>query len=296
MRPHHVALAVLVAAVWGFNFVAIKVGLRDVPPLLFSALRFLLAATPLLALRGAGGPPVAWRHVLGIGLVLGVVKFSLLFVGMDVGMPAGLSSLVLQAQAFFTVLFAALWLGDRPRPRALAGMAVAFSGIAVIGAGMPAGDSLSGLALVIAAAAAWGVANVLMKRAAAPDLLRLMLWVSVVPPLPLFALSLAVEGPERIAAALAGLTLPGVAALLYVAGAATLFGFAAWGFLLRTYSASLVAPFSLLVPVFGMTSSALVLGESLTAASLAGAALVFAGLAVTALGGPAAQPRTAPAR
>lgn len=283
MRPLHIALAVAVAAVWGFNFVMIKLGLRDFPPVLFSCLRFALAASPLLLLGVRGGPPVPWRYIIGIGVSLGVVKFSLLFIGMDIGMPAGLSSLVLQSQAFFTALFAAAVLGDRPGPRQMAGMAVAFGGIGVIALEMPAGDSLLGLGLVVAAAACWGVANIIMKQARAPDLFRLMLWVSVVPPLPLFLLSLGMEGPERIAAALTGLSAMGVAALVYIAAGATLFGFAAWGFLLRSYPASLVAPFSLLVPIFGLTSSALVLGESLSALKLAGAGLVFAGVALTVL-------------
>ncbi|HEY0832950.1 MAG TPA: EamA family transporter [Azospirillum sp.] len=293
MRPLHILLAVCVAAVWGFNFVAIKVGLRDFPPILFSSLRFALAATPLLVLGLKGGPPVAWRWILGIGLVLGVVKFSLLFVGMDIGMPAGLSSLVLQSQAFFTVLFAALWLGERPGPRPLAGMAVAAAGIALIATGMPAGNSLLGLAMVIAAAAAWGVSNILMKQARAPDLFRLILWVSVVPPLPLFALSLALEGPERIGAALSGLTPLGFGALAYIAVGATLFGFAAWGFLLRHYPAGLVAPFSLLVPIFGMSSGALLLDEAFGPLKLAGAALVFAGVAIAVLKMPARKPAPA---
>ncbi len=283
MRPLHIALAVAVAAVWGFNFVMIKLGLRDFPPVLFSCLRFALAASPLLLLGVRGGPPVPWRYIIGIGVSLGVVKFSLLFIGMDIGMPAGLSSLVLQSQAFFTALFAAAVLGDRPGPRQMAGMAVAFGGIGVIALEMPAGDSLLGLGLVVAAAACWGVANIIMKQARAPDLFRLMLWVSVVPPLPLFLLSLGMEGPERIAAALTGLSAMGVAALVYIAAGATLFGFAAWGFLLRSYPASLVAPFSLLVPIFGLTSSALVLGESLSALKLTGAGLVFAGVALTVL-------------
>lgn len=283
MRPLHIALAVAVAAVWGVNFVMIKLGLRDFPPVLFSCLRFALAATPLLVLGVRGGPPVPWRFIIGIGVSLGVVKFSLLFIGMDIGMPAGLSSLVLQSQAFFTALFAAVVLGDRPGPRQVAGMAVAFGGIGLIALEMPAGDSLLGLGLVVAAAACWGVSNIIMKTAKAPDLFRLMLWVSLIPPVPLFLLSLGMEGPERIAAALTGLSAMGIAALVYIAAGATLFGFAAWGFLLRSYPASQVAPFSLLVPIFGMTSSALVLGETLTAAKLAGAALVFAGVALTAL-------------
>ncbi len=293
MRPLHILLAVSVAAVWGFNFVAIKVGLRDMPPLLFTALRFVLAATPLLVLGVRGGPPVAWRYVLGIGLVLGALQFALLFAGIDAGMPAGLSSLVLQSQAFFTLLFAALVLGDRPGLRPVAGMAVAFAGIGLIAWDMQVGGSLLGLGLVIAAAVAWGAGNIIMKQARAPDLFRLMLWVSLVPPLPLFLLSLGLEGPERIVQAMIGLTWPGFAALAYIAAGATLFGFASWGFLLRHHPASLVAPFSLLVPIFGMSSGALLLGEGFSAVKLAGAVLVFTGLAVTVLRLP--RGRTAPA-
>ena len=293
MRPLHILLAVSVAAVWGFNFVAIKVGLRDMPPLLFTALRFVLAATPLLVLGVKGGPPVAWRYILGIGLVMGALQFALLFGGIDAGMPAGLSSLVLQSQAFFTLLFAALLLGDRPGPRPLVGMAVAFAGIGLIAWEMQAGGSLLGLGLVIAAAVAWGAGNIIMKQAKAPDLFRLMLWVSLVPPLPLFLLSLGLEGPERIVQAITGLTWPGFASLAYIAAGATLFGFASWGFLLRHHPASLVAPFSLLVPIFGMSSGALLLGEDFSPVKVAGAVLVFGGLAITVLRRP--QGRTAPA-
>lgn len=290
MRPLHILLAVLVAAIWGFNFVVIKVGLRDFPPILFSGLRFLVAALPLLVLIGwkggwkggwKAGPTVAWRYVIGIGVVLGVVKFSLLFIGMDIGMPAGLSSLVLQAQAFFTVFYAALLLDERPTRRQALGMLVAFSGIGLIATEMPAGHSLLGLALVMAAAAAWGVSNIFMKLARPTDMVRLILWVSVVPPLPLFALSLAMEGPDRIVAALSGMTWLGVGAVLYISILSTLVAFAIWGFLLKTYTATLVAPFSLLVPVFGLSSAALLLGESLSAVKFAGAALVMAGLLLT---------------
>ncbi|PWC86942.1 hypothetical protein TSH100_11170 [Azospirillum sp. TSH100] len=287
MRASHILLAVAVAAVWGFNFVAIKVGLRDFPPLLFSCLRFALAALPVVVLGWGKGPPVPWRYVVGIGVMLGVVKFPLLFLGIDVGMPAGLASLVLQAQAFFTAIFAAFMLGDRPGPRQVGGMAVAFAGVGLIALEMPAGDSLLGLGLTLAAAAAWGVSNIVMKQAKAPDLFSLMVWVSLIPPLPLLAMSLALEGPDRIVHAFTTLTFVGGGSLVYIAAAATLFGFAAWGFLMRHYPASLVAPFSLLVPIFGMSSSALLLGETFTAAKLAGGLLVFAGLALSVLKLPA---------
>ncbi|NUB15513.1 EamA family transporter [Azospirillum brasilense] len=292
MRTAHIALALAVAAIWGFNFVAIKVGLEDFPPILFCALRFALAALPLVVLGVRGGPPVPWRFILSIGMVLGVVKFSLLFVGMDIGMPAGLSSLVLQSQAFFTALFAAAVLGERPGPKQVLGMAVAFAGIGLIALEMPAGESLLGLGLVIAAAATWGVANLLIKEARAPALFRIMLGGSVVPPVPVLLLSLGMEGPDRAWQALTHLTPLGVGAVAYIAFGATLFGFAAWGFLLRYYPASLVAPFSLLGPVFGMSSSALFLGESFTPLKMAGALLVLAGLAVAVLKLPSARPAT----
>lgn len=279
----HVALAVLVAAVWGFNFVVIKLGLGSFPPILFSVLRFTLASLPFLWFY-RDGPGVAWRWVLGIGAALGLFKFSFLFVGMDLGMPAGLSSLVLQTQAAFTVLFAALALGERPSRRNLAGMALAFAGIAVIGAAdlAPAG-ALEPFLLVILAAACWGVSNVLMKRAAASDVLRLMVWVSAVPPLPLLLLSLTWEGPDRVGAALTGMGWGALSAVAYVAFGATILGFGLWGWLLRRHSAGVVAPFSLLVPVFGMTSAALVLGETPAPASLAGGAMVIGGVAVSSL-------------
>src|SRR5687768_5803497 len=188
MRPLHVVLAVLIAAIWGLNFVIIEVGLEDFPPLLLSALRYTLAALPLLLM--GGGPGVPWRWILAVGGAIGVVKFSLLFVGMDVGMPAGLASLVLQVQAFFTVGFAVVLLGERPRAAQAAGLGLATLGLALVASGLDGVATPGGFALVIGAAAAWGVGNVAIKRAAPADPLRFMTWICVVPPLPLLALSL----------------------------------------------------------------------------------------------------------
>lgn len=282
MRTLHVGLAVFVAAIWGFNFVVIEVGLDSFPPFLFSALRFALAAFPLVFFIGP--PRVAWRWVLAIGIVLGVVKFSFLFIGMDMGMPAGLSSVVLQSQAFFTVLFAAVVLGERPQPVQVLGILVAFAGIGLIALTQESASSLAALALVVAAAAMWGVSNILMKVSSAPDMFRLLVWASVIPPLPLLALSYAFEGQERIVAAVEGLTWTGAGTVAYMAFVSTLLAFGLWGFLLRTYSAGFVAPFSLLVPTFGMGFAAVLLGEDFGPLRLAGAALVFAGLAATVFG------------
>ncbi|WP_328400404.1 EamA family transporter [Streptomyces sp. NBC_00390] len=283
MRPAHIALAALVAAVWGVNFVVIEIGLGRFPPLLFSALRFLAAALPALFL--VGRPKVAWKWIVGVGLVLGVAKFGLLFTGMDQGAPAGLSSLVLQSQAVFTALFAFAALGERPGRVRTLGMAVALAGIAVAAVDEGASGPLSGFVLVIAAAACWGVSNVLTRKAAPPDALNFMVWVSTVPVLPLIVLSLLTEGPRRDLAALRALDWTGVGVVLYVAWVTTIFGFGVWGWLLRRHPASSVAPFSLLVPVFGMSSAALFLGEAISPLRWCAAALLMGGVALTSLPG-----------
>lgn len=292
MRPAHIALAALVAALWGVNFVVIEIGLDHFPPLLFSALRFLVAALP--AVFFVGRPKVAWDgvspartelrawgRIVGVGLVLGVAKFGLLFTGMDLGAPAGLSSLILQVQAVFTALFAFAALGERPGRLKVLGMAVALAGIGVAAVDEGGSGPLVGFALVIAAAACWGVSNVLTRKAAPPDALNFMVWVSTVPVLPLLALSLLLEGPERDLEALRGLDWTGVGVIAYVAWITTVFGFGAWGRLLRRYPASSVAPFSLLVPVFGMSSAALFLGESVSPLRWCAAALLVGGVALT---------------
>ncbi|WP_432037935.1 EamA family transporter [Streptomyces cucumeris] len=289
MRPAHIALAVLVAAAWGVNFTVIEVGLDHFPPLLFCALRFLVAALP--AVFFVGPPKVAWRWVLGVGLALGMAKFGLLFIGMHEGMPAGLSSLVLQIQAVFTALFAAVFLAERPTRVRLLGMGVALAGIAVAAADEGTSGPLLGFVLVIAAAAFWGVSNVLTRKAAPPDALAFMVWVSLVPVLPLVGLSLMFEGADPDLQALARIDWAGAGTIVYVAWVTTVFGFGVWGFLLRTYDASAVAPFSLLVPVFGMSSAALVLGEGISPARWLAAALLVGGVALTSL--PAARWRGA---
>ena len=290
----HILLALLVTLIWGVNFVVIKVGLEAFPPLLFCALRFALAALPLLFLRGPLPAP-GWR-IVQIGVLLGVVKFGLLFVGMHLGMPAGLSSLVLQSQVFFTVLIAALVLGERPTLRALAGLALAATGLLLIGSERSLGDSLVGFLLVVAAALAWAFANIATKRSGASDMLRLICWVSLVPVLPLLGLSYLFEGPQAMGAALGHLSWRGVGALLYIAFLATTVGFALWSFLLRRYPASLVTPFALAVPVSGLLSGWLLLGEALSPLGWLACGLVFVGLAVTVLPASALRRRGAPAR
>jgi O-acetylserine/cysteine efflux transporter len=279
MSPRHVLLAVLVAAIWGFNFVVLKVGLDEFPPILFSALRFLAAAVP--AVFFIGRPSVAWRWVISVGLVLGVAKFSFLFIGLKAGMPAGLSSLVLQSQVIFTAVFAAVVLRERPKPVQITGIALALAGIGVIAWDYGLSSPLLGFVLIVAAAVCWGVSNVLMRYARPADTLRFMVWVSAVAVLPLFALSALTEDMS----ALGRLDWAGVGAVGYVAWISTLLGFGIWGFLLRQYESSVVAPFSLLVPVFGMFSAWAFLGEGLSVLQATAGGLVLLGLAIPQLAG-----------
>jgi O-acetylserine/cysteine efflux transporter len=279
MPARSVLLVVLVAAVWGVNFVVLHVALDHFPPLLFNAMRFALMAFPAVLL--VGRPQVPWRYAAGIGLTLGVGSFGLLCLSMDAGLPAGLSSLLLQLQVVFTILFAALALHERPRREQLAGALVAFAGLGVIGADRAASAPLLPFALIVGAAACWGTSNLLTRMARPPDPLALLVWACAFVPLPMVALSLLFEGPAEVGGALAHVDAAGLGALAFVALPSGLFGFGAWTALVGRHTAAAVTPFALLVPVFGIASAALLLGERPSALELAGAALICGGLAAT---------------
>jgi O-acetylserine/cysteine efflux transporter len=279
MPARHVALAAAVAVLWGVNFVVIHVGLDAFPPLLFACLRFTLVAFPAVLFLPRPGVPV--RYVLGVGTFLSALQFGLLFVGMHEGMPAGLASLVLQLQVLFTIGLAIVLLGERPSARQNAGALVALVGIAVIAMSRTQdGVPLGAFMLAVGAAASWGIGNVIARQAQAPSPIGLLVWSSLVPPIPLGLLSLWLEGPERIGGALGSVDISGALALLYVIVVATGFGFGSWTWLMRQHPASRVAPFSLIVPVAGIASAWIALGERPGAIELAGSAVVLAGLAL----------------
>ncbi|GAA4589541.1 EamA family transporter [Planotetraspora phitsanulokensis] len=266
------ALAVGLAAVWGFNFVVMDAGLRHYPPLMYAALRFLLAAFP--AVLFAGAPRTPWRWVLATGATLGVAQYGLLLLGMRAGMPPGLASLVIQVQAIFTAAFAVPLLGERLGTRRVYGTTLAFGGLALLTMELTGAVPLGAFLLSVGAAAAWGLGNVFMRKAAPPDSLRFMIWVSAVSSVPLLVLAALVEGP----ASLGVFSVEGVAAVLYTALISTLGGFGVWGMLLARYDASVVAPYALLVPIFGLSSAALFTGEPISHVTVAAGVLIVAGL------------------
>lgn len=286
ISPFALGLAVMIAAAWGFNFTVIKVGVAGVPPLFLAGLRFLLSAFPALLIIKK--PPVSWRALAAYGLLLGVGQFGLLFTAIKWGAPAGLSSIILQAQAFFTALIAASALKEKIRPRNVLGMLVAAVGLGVIafsGRGTNRGIALPLIGMVLLAAFFWAAANIVAKKMPQTNGLGLVVWSSLFSPLPLFALSLIFEGPGKIAEAALKLTPLSVGALAYLVVASTLFGYGVWNQLIQRYGAGRIAPFSLLVPVFGVSSAALVLGERFGAAEAIASALVLAGLVIHVFGG-----------
>ncbi|MFL9963955.1 EamA family transporter [Paraburkholderia sediminicola] len=283
MSPRDLLLALVVVVAWGVNFVVIKVGLHGVPPMLLGALRFTLAAVP--AVFFVKRPNLQWRWLFAYGATISFGQFAFLFSAMYVGMPAGLASLVLQAQAFFTLMFAALFLHERLRLPNVAGLLIAAGGLAVIG--LQGGHSMTaaGFALTLCAACMWALGNIVTKKVGNVDLVGLVVWGSLIPPLPFFAASYLFEGPQRIAAALSGISAMSIFAIVYLALIATLIGYGLWSRMLSRYPASQVAPFSLLVPIVGLASASLFLDEQLTMVQIAGAMLVMAGLAVNVFGG-----------
>ncbi len=283
MSPKDLLFALIVVLAWGVNFVVIKVGLHGVPPMLLGALRFTLAAIP--AVFFIKRPQMPWRWLVAYGATISLGQFAFLFSAMYVGMPAGLASLVLQAQAFFTLGFAALFLHERFRAQNVLGLAIAAIGLAVIGMQGGRAMTLAGFLLTLCAAVMWALGNIVTKKVGKFDLVGLVVWGSLIPPLPFFALSYLFEGPQRIGAALTGIGVSSVLAIVYLAFVATLLGYGLWSRLLSRHPAGQVAPFSLLVPIIGLASASLLLGESLSAAQIGGAALVMAGLAVNVFGG-----------
>lgn len=280
MTPVHIFLAVLVAVIWGIAFVATKIGLESFSPPQLTTLRFLIASVPVVLVAR---PPITWPVLCAVGLTLFAGQFLFQFFGIANGMPPGLASIVVQTQALFTILFAGLALGERPTRRQLSGTAVAFAGLAVIAVTVGHDLTAVGLCLTAMSAVSWGIGNVLVKRLPPVKMLNLMVWLSLVPPLPSLALSIALDGPAGLARAVAGASWLAVGAALYLGLVATVLAYAIWGSLLSRYSAATVTPFALLAPFVAAYASSLVFGERFGALRLAGMWLVLLGLAVIVL-------------
>jgi O-acetylserine/cysteine efflux transporter len=258
-------LAAFVAVCWGINFPATALALEHFPPFFLVALRYTLLAIPTLLFIPR--PKIALRWLLGVGIGIGILQFAFLYLGMATGMPSGLASLVLQASAPFTVLIAGIWLREHISRRAAIGVGIAVFGLAAIAVHRAQVAALLPVILTLCGALGWAIGNISSRQAKAPNPLHLTLWTSVLPPIPMMILSLAVEGPTRIGQSLSTAftleALPAVLGLLYVVVIATIVGYGIWNSLLARHPSSVVAPFSMLVPVVGVLASWVAFGEAI---------------------------------
>lgn len=274
----HLIPAVAVMAVWGSNFVVIKHGIGTLPPLLFAALRFSLAFLPLALILPR--PKVPWRNLAAYGTLIGAGQFGLLFLAMRQDITPGLASLVVQSQVFFTIGLAAWLNAERVRGYQLVALLMGAAGLVVIGINAGGSATPLGLALVLLAALSWAGGNIVARAGAPTPVIAYIVWASLFPAPLLFLLSWVFEGRAAIEDGLGAAGWDIWAAVAWQTIGNTLFGYGVWGWLLARYPTASVAPLAMLVPVFGMASSAMVLGEPLQGWKILAAALVLAGLAL----------------
>ena len=257
MKPKHILIAILVTVIWGAAFAIIQIGLKGFPPIFNASLRFLTASIPLVFF--VKRPNVKFGFLMMFGFNY-VIMFSLMYVGMKIGMPSGLTSLVLQSAVLFAVILATIVLKDRPSRVQKIGIFLGLLGVFIISTDSNSFGSITSFLLILGAAFFYGASSILMKYAGSNvDMFSLIVWGCLIPPLPLFGLSLLLEQGHY--EAITNISYQGILSILYTGLLGTVLSFALWGKLLKVYSANQIVPFNLLVPVFGMLTSYLVLNE-----------------------------------
>ncbi|GAA3520494.1 O-acetylserine/cysteine exporter [Aeromicrobium panaciterrae] len=277
MPLKHSALAVVVMVIWGANFVVIDEGLADVPPLLFLSFRFVLVAFPLVFFIPR--PTAGWRAVVAVGAFMSLGQFGLLYVALDLGMPSGLASLILQAHVIMTIVIAAVVLRESPTRRQAIGAAIGTIGLLVVVIAHDATAPVVPVLVMLGAALSWATGNVVARRAGVASGLSLVVWSALVVPVPALILSLVVDGPADVGRAVTHLSAVAVASTVYTAIGASLIGYGIWNSLLARHAASAVVPFVLLVPVVGILAAWLVQDEVPTVLELVGGAVMLLGVA-----------------
>ncbi|MCG9768231.1 EamA family transporter [Pseudoalteromonas piscicida] len=274
-------MALIVVIIWGLNFSVIKFGLAELPPILFSGLRFLVVAIP--AVFFIPFPKTSVWNVLGVGLFLGVLKFSLLFIAMESNASAGIASLLLQAQVIFTILLSVLLLKETMDRFQVVGISIATFGFSLFFINSSGSTTILGAVLILFAALFWSFSNLIMKRLQDVNLLHFIVWVSLVPPLPLFTLSYFIETDAPLTLLL-NTTTQSWLSIAYVGYISTLIAFAIWGWLLKNHKAAAVTPFALLIPIVGIVGSALLLNEQLMLMEAVGGGFILCGLTISVTG------------
>ena len=281
MKFFHQLVAVLVTFIWGTNFVIIRYGLDELEPFSFAALRFALVAFPLVFFLPR--PKTSWLNLASYGLFIGFGQFGLLYWVMQENITPGLASLILQMQVFFTVLLARPFMGEKVRPGQVLALCLSFSGLALIFLHSDGQTTRLGVAVALVAAASWACGNMVVKKAGAVDILGFIVWSSVFSLPPLILMAWYSEGVDGILLNIQEASWITWTAVLWQSIGNTLIGYGLWNLLLNRYSAAIVTPWALLVPVFGMSASAVLLAEPLAWWKLQAMALIFSGLALNML-------------
>lgn len=286
MNRRDIGFGLIVMIFWGLNYLAIKFGVSNIQPLVLLTIRFIFVAIPAIFILPR--PPISWKWLIGIGLVLYLGQFVFLFSGIRYGMPTGLSSIVTQGQVFFTLAFAAIVLKEPLKGNHIIGLLIAFSGIIIVGMQQGGNMTAVGFWLTLGAAACWGIGNGMMRKATSGippfSMLSLVVWASAVAILPLIVLSLWLEGLNAWKEAVSTINWVSIGSIIYLAYCASFIGYGLWGTLLSRYPAATVAPFTLLLPVIAMSSSALVLKETFSFWQITGALFIMMGLMVNIFG------------
>jgi O-acetylserine/cysteine efflux transporter len=280
MKPFDVFLAVLVAVIWGLGFVASRLALDELSPALMTAMRFAIAAAPCLVVRR---PKVPGPVLIAISGTLFLGQFLAQSWAIAHGIPVGLASVIVQSQALFTVAFAAAAFCEIPARMQIAGIFVATIGLLMICGTVGLDFSIGAFAVLMISPVSFAIGNLLLRQARDVAMFDLFAWLCLVPPLPLLALALAIDGPQATWHALGQMSPTGWVSILFIGAISTCIAYWLWGRLLRDYTAAQVVPFALLVPFVGAGASSVVFGETFGPLRLTGMLTVVGGIAVMLL-------------
>lgn len=289
MHLPHFLLLISVIVIWGINFIFAKTCLVEIPPLLLCALRFFFASIPFIFFIKP--PKIAFTRLVAYGLIMFALQFGLMFLSLSVGMTPGIASLIMQLQVFFSMFYAVTFLNEKIHPWKILGAIVSSLGIGLVGFHLDESISLLGFILILCASATWGIGNLISKKSQTTDIMGLVIWGSFISFPVMFVLSLIFEGYPVIVASLEHITLKAIGSLIYIVYISTLVGYIGWNWLLSRYPMNTIVPYALLIPVVGLVSSVLILGEPFQLWKLEASILVLAGLGINGLSSFLSLPR-----